>query len=82
MATRWPGSVVLASDSEGHCMISSPNLCMARHVRAYIQTGKLPPKGTLCEANERPFIGITKPAEKGEEALLDQLRWDARHMPV
>ena len=63
-------------------MISSPNVCMARHVRAYIQTGKLPPEGTLCEANERPFIGVTKPAEKGGEALLEQLRWDAKHMPV
>ena len=82
MATRWPGSVVLASDSEGHCMISSPNLCLAQHVRKYIQTGKLPPEGTLCEANERPFLGVTKPAGKGEEALLEQLRWHANHMPV
>ena len=81
MASRWPGSVVLASDGEGHCMFSSPNLCLARYVREYIQTGQLPPEGTVCEANERPFIGVMKAPGKGEEALLEQLRWDARDFP-
>ena len=63
-------------------MISSPDLCMARHVRKYMQTGELPSEGTVCEANERPFIGATKPAENGEEALLEQLRSHARNIPV
>ncbi|KAF6218797.1 hypothetical protein HO133_005340 [Letharia lupina] len=81
MASRWPGSVVLASDGEGHCMFSSPNLCMARYIRKYFQTGGMPPKGTVCEANERPFIGVTKPPEEGEEALLERLRSDARTYP-
>lgn len=59
-------------------MISSPNLCMARYIRQYFQTGEMPPEGTMCEVNEKPFIGITKPPEKGEEALLEHLRSDAR----
>ena len=63
-------------------MISSPNLCMARHVREDFQTRKLPSGGTVCEANERPFIGVTKPAEKVDRALLEQLRSDARNLPV
>ncbi len=60
-------------------MISSPNLCMARYIRTYFQTGEMPSEGTVCEVNERPFVGVTKPAEKGEEALLEQLMSDARH---
>ena len=63
-------------------MINSTNLGMARHVRKYMQTGELPSEGTVCKANERPFIGATKPAEKGEEDLLEQLRSHARNMPV
>ena len=63
-------------------MISSPNLCMARYIRNYFQTGEMPPEGTVCEVNERPFIGVTKPPEENEEALFEQLRSHARNMPV
>lgn len=63
-------------------MVSSPNLHMVRHVREYFQNRKLPPEGTVCEANERRFIGLTKPAEKDEEALLKQLRLNSRILPV
>lgn len=59
-------------------MISSPNLCMARYVRRYFQTGKMPPEGTVCEVNERPFIGVTEPPGEGEEALFELLKSDAR----
>lgn len=52
---------------------------MARYIRTYFQTGEMPSEGTVCEVNERPFVGVTKPAEKGEEALLEQLMSDARH---
>ena len=62
-------------------MISSPNLCMARYVRKYFQTGELPPEGTVCEVNESPFIGVTKAPEKGEEALFELMKWDARTFP-
>lgn len=60
-------------------MISSPNLCMAGYIRRYFQTGEMPPEGIVCEVNERPFIGITKPPGKGEEALLEQLMSHARN---
>ena len=63
-------------------MISSPNLCMARYIRKYFQTGEMPPEDTVCEVNEKPFIGVTKPPEQGDEALFERLQWSARHMPV
>ena len=55
---------------------------MARYIRNYFQTGEMPPEGTVCEVNERPFIGVTKPPEENEEALFEQLRSHARNMPV
>lgn len=69
MAERFPGSAVLAVDAEGHCIMSSPSLCMANHLRAYFQTGRLPDSGTVCDDNEKPFLGLTKRAEPEEEAL-------------
>ena len=82
MASRWPGSVVLASDSEDHCIRTSPDLCMARYIRKYFQTGELPSEGTVCEVNEKPFIGVKKLPEEGKEALFERLKWDARNKPV
>lgn len=80
MAERFPGSTILEVDAEGHCMMSSPSLCMARHVRAYFQSGALPESGTVCDDNEKPFIGVTKRGEAEEEELLEQLRWTASHL--
>lgn len=39
----------------------------------------MPPEGTVCEANERAFVGITKQPEPGEEALLERMKSDARN---
>ncbi|KAE9368541.1 hypothetical protein N431DRAFT_60319 [Stipitochalara longipes BDJ] len=54
---RFPGSVVLQQDSEGHCSLSSPSKCTEGVVRNYFQTGDLPATGTICQPDERPFIG-------------------------
>ncbi len=63
MALKFPGSVVLQQNSEGHCCVSSPSLCTAKHVRKYFHTGELPPVGTVCEVDEKPLLG------KVEESL-------------
>ena len=52
---------------------------MARHIRDYFQTGVLPANGTICEASEKAFLGITDPGEIDEQELLEQWRWSARH---
>ena len=69
----------MAVDGEGHCSLSAPSLCMARHIRRYFQTGELPPSDTVCEANEKPFLGVTKHGDPEEEKLLEELMWVARH---
>ena len=53
---------------------------MARYVRRYFQTGALPDEGTVCEADEKPFLGIVKRGRDAEEErLLEVLVWVARH---
>jgi hypothetical protein len=47
---------------------------MAKHVREYFQTGRLPAKNTVCEANEKAFLGITNPGDHDDRELLEQLR--------
>ena len=80
MANNFPGSAVLQLDSEGHVILGTPSLCMALHIRDYFQTGALPKSGTVCEANEKPFLGLVKPAGPGESELLEKLRWTASHI--
>ena len=80
MAERFNGSVVLSLEAEGHCSLSSPSLCMARHIRRYFHTGQLPEPGTSCTPNERPFLGLTDCGEPHEKDLLERLMWTARHV--
>ena len=80
VAQRFKGSVVLAVDGEGHCSLSSPSVCAARHIRQYFQTGSLPPEGTVCDVDEKAFLGLTKRRDNLEDIkLLEELRWLARH---
>lgn len=79
MARRYPGSRVLATEGEGHCMLTAPSLCAARAVRKYFQTGELPEEGLVCGVNERAFLGVVERGEDGEEDLLGRLRWSATH---
>ncbi|CAO2656749.1 Nn.00g055520.m01.CDS01 [Neocucurbitaria sp. VM-36] len=48
MHSLFPGSGILIGDSAGHCSVSTPNPCTLNHVRAYFQTGVLPPPETVC----------------------------------
>ncbi|KAL8942518.1 MAG: hypothetical protein Q9216_001619 [Gyalolechia sp. 2 TL-2023] len=76
LATRFPGSTILAVDIDGYSSFSGPSLCMAGYIRAYFQKGDMPPSGTVCEANEKSFLGVVKEAEGEEERrLLEVLRW-------
>ena len=79
LAGRFPGSKVSSIDGEGHTILTAPSLCMAGHIRDYFQTGALPANGTICEASEKAFLGITEPGTIDEQELLKQWRWSARH---
>jgi len=70
MAKRFPGSRILATEGEGHCMLSAPSLCGAGYIRDYFQTGQMPLEGTVCETNEKAFEGVTDPGDGMGESCL------------
>ncbi|KAJ6005119.1 hypothetical protein N7540_012918 [Penicillium herquei] len=57
MTWRFPGSVLLEQDSEGHTTLAAPSVCIAKRIRTYFQTGALPDVGTLCQADLKPLVG-------------------------
>ncbi|KAK5062512.1 hypothetical protein LTR84_004585 [Exophiala bonariae] len=83
MNSQFPGSVLLQQDSEGHCSQTAPSLCTAKAVRKYFQTGLLPPVGTICQPDIRPFNlqgdGLKDLSTKDSE-LLDVLKQIAKTM--
>lgn len=42
-----------------HTSLAAPSLCVAKAIRQYFQTGALPDKGELCDADLKPFLGGT-----------------------
>lgn len=85
--TRYGGAGLLVQDSYGHCSLSSPSLCTAKHVRRYFEDGVLPEEGTVCDVDELPFIGkrdsTGMQAMSAEDAqLLEALRGLSEDMPV
>lgn len=71
MSKRFPGSVVLQQNSEGHVCISSPSVCTYGHVRNYFQTGDLPAAGTVCQPDQLPFGHMTASGDdlSGEDEI-------------
>ncbi|KAE8155297.1 TAP-like protein-domain-containing protein [Aspergillus avenaceus] len=76
MSQRFPGSVVLQQDSEGHSTAAAPSLCTSKRIRHYFQSGELPPPGTVCEPDVRPLIGRINMHDisTGDRALWDALQ--------
>ncbi|KAI0645977.1 alpha/beta-hydrolase [Trametes meyenii] len=82
---RYGGSGLLVQNSYGHCSLSAPSLCTAKHVRAYFMNGTLPEPGTVCEVDELPFVGSAKDvrAMSAEDAeLLDALKGLSTEVPM
>lgn len=77
MSTRFPGSVVLEQNCEGHCSFAAPSLCTAKAVRRYFQTGVLPAVGARCDVDAKPFqpVVVTRQEEMSaaDIELLDAL---------
>ena len=45
------GSQIVEVEGYGHCSISVPSMCIARHVRSFLYEGKLPDSYTKCEVD-------------------------------
>lgn len=84
---RYGGSGLLIQNSYGHCSISAPSLCTAKHLRAYFEDGTLPEDGTVCEVDELPFIGKVDgeafdAMSTEDKELLESLRSLAEEVPT
>ncbi|KAF2099489.1 alpha/beta-hydrolase [Rhizodiscina lignyota] len=83
----YEGSVLLEQRSMGHCTVSMPSNCTAKHVRKYLDSGKLPKVGTTCEIDD-PYFNkpkdesrITKGLSRDEEELAAALKALANDPP-
>ncbi|KAH9859135.1 alpha/beta-hydrolase [Lenzites betulinus] len=82
---RYGGSALLVQNSYGHCSLSAPSLCTAKHIQAYMVNGTLPSPGTVCEVDELPFVGSVQDvralsAEDSE--LLETLKGLTAEVPM
>jgi len=39
----------------GHTELANPSTCATNYELSYLQTGALPPPGTICQQNATPF---------------------------
>jgi hypothetical protein len=46
---------LLAVRGHGHSEISNPSTCATNCELSYLQTGAVPPVGTVCRHNTKPF---------------------------
>ncbi|RMZ17181.1 hypothetical protein D0860_00615 [Hortaea werneckii] len=74
MTTRFSGSGLLQQNSERHSSFTGPSVCTAKAVRAYFQSGALPPSGTTCDPDALPFFGFNASLESRSESDTALLR--------
>ena len=83
---RYGDAGIVVQESYGHCTISAPSVCTAKHLRAYFSDeGTVPPEGTTCEADELPFVGSVTDVNAlsvGDAELLEAMRGLADVLPA
>ncbi|TDZ40688.1 Tripeptidyl aminopeptidase [Colletotrichum trifolii] len=57
MSESHPGSVVLVQNSPGHCAGETGSRCTSKVIQEYLEHGRLPEKGTVCEPDCSPWDG-------------------------
>ncbi|KAF7544950.1 hypothetical protein G7Z17_g9554 [Cylindrodendrum hubeiense] len=62
------GSRLVEVKGYGHCSVAVTSACLARHVRNFLDTGKLPEENTECEIDEPYFQ-----EPESEEVLMAKL---------
>ncbi|PYH97616.1 proteinase [Aspergillus ellipticus CBS 707.79] len=86
MSRRFPGSVLLQQDSEGHSTLAAPSVCTHKAIRRYFQTGELPPPDTVCAGDLKPLFGIPQAMQAarsaGDQQLYEVLVGAAQRMPA
>jgi len=60
MSTFFEGSVVLTQNAGGHSVTAVKSKCTIGYIQEYLNSGKLPAEGTICEAEEKPLVDDEK----------------------
>ncbi|MDH6109487.1 pimeloyl-ACP methyl ester carboxylesterase [Kitasatospora sp. MAP12-15] len=55
MADTLARARLLTVDGYGHTVLGNPSTCAAGSEERYLVSGQLPPRGTVCEPDRRPF---------------------------
>jgi pimeloyl-ACP methyl ester carboxylesterase len=55
MARELARARLLTVDGYGHTALDNPSGCVQQYESSYFISGKLPPAGTVCQQNQRPF---------------------------
>jgi hypothetical protein len=58
MSTFFEGSVVVTQNGPGHSHLAVKSACTKGHIIAYLESGKLPTDGTVCEPDWQPLIDV------------------------
>jgi hypothetical protein len=56
MAAFFEGSSVLAQNSGGHSPLDTKSSCTYKQVQMYLDTGKVPAEGMVCESDKKPLV--------------------------
>ncbi|CAI6333030.1 unnamed protein product [Periconia digitata] len=69
MANFYTGSVILKQDAVGHGTTAAVSNCTSAHFSNFMQTGKLPAAGTICDIQDpNPFlVGISEGGNRSVE---------------
>ncbi|KAK7954972.1 hypothetical protein PG988_015666, partial [Apiospora saccharicola] len=88
-------SIVEQTDGLGHCTLACTSMCTIRHIRAYLNEGKVPrvpdfgdddTKWETCECHEKPWARVLPDGQlysqssDGDESLLEGLSVEEAHM--
>ncbi|KAH7305222.1 Alpha/Beta hydrolase protein [Stachybotrys elegans] len=63
----FEGAGFVEQKSYGHCTMSMPSLCTAKHVKRYFNEGKLPEDGSTCSIDADYFQAENRPSTLSEE---------------
>lgn len=78
MSKDHPGSRVLVQENVGHGSLFSPGKCREDYIKTYFATGELPPEGTVCAPDCKPFQECPQMLRISAVGLDGASDWEAR----
>ncbi|KAL5359378.1 Alpha/Beta hydrolase protein [Aspergillus floccosus] len=71
--SAFEDSQIVEIQGYGHCSVSAPSLCAAKHIRQFLYTGKLPSSYTKCEVDVPYFINPEKDGQVSAQRVFEDL---------